>query len=195
MPIERSQLLIERESVATDSTTRSELLASLRTSKEYRHAFTEESIRSRLTAQIRGIREQRRWDYKAFAKELDRKLAWAYRLEDPNETLPTIPTLLEVAEAFDIALDVRFLPFSKFLDDVSGLSPASFTAEPFIDDAGLIERKPVARDTGQQIPIYDTNPATGTASIADANTGWSERHLPKEKSGNVIPFPQMRLHA
>jgi transcriptional regulator with XRE-family HTH domain len=99
--------------------------------KEYRQAFIEESIRSRITAQINALRNEREWDYRTFAESIGKKLSWAYRLEDPNSAAPTIPTLLEVAQAFDIGLDVRFRRFSELLEDVTTMTPKSFLVPSF----------------------------------------------------------------
>jgi transcriptional regulator with XRE-family HTH domain len=113
------------------SSTEQQMLNNLKSSKEYRHAFIEEAIRTRLTAQIEAIRTERGWDYKRFAEEIKKKVSWTYRLEDPNATVPTIPTLLEVAEAFDVGLDVRFRSFSELLDDVASLQDACFNVPSF----------------------------------------------------------------
>jgi len=104
----------------------------LQTNREYRHAFIEESIRTRITAQIKALRGD--LDYKDFANQINKKVSWVYRLENPNVTLPTIPTLLEVAEACDIGLDVRFRPFSQLLDDVTTLTPESFIVPSFTEE-------------------------------------------------------------
>jgi transcriptional regulator with XRE-family HTH domain len=119
---------------ASTNTIREEMLRGFQTSKEYRHAFVEEAIRTRITAQVRTIREQREWDYKRFAEEIGKKVSWAYRLEDPNEAPPTIPTLLRVAETLDIGLDVRFRSFSELLDDVATLNPESFSVRSFEEE-------------------------------------------------------------
>lgn len=132
----------EQESANTSSTIRQQLVNSLASSKEYRHAFIDEMIRTRLTAQIKALRDQQGWDYKQFAAELHKKPSWTYRLEDPNEPCPTVPTLLQVAEAFDVAVDVRFVPFSAIVDDTVSLGPESFRAASFKDDAELIEQIP-----------------------------------------------------
>jgi len=141
METDKPFLLTEGEFVSTSSP-RQQILQSLRSSREYRHAFADEAIRSRLTTQMKAMREQRGWDYKQFAQALKKKVSWAYRLEDPNAALPTLPTLLEAAEAFDVVLDVRFRSFSEFLDDVSSLKPGSFEVANFDNDIGLVERKP-----------------------------------------------------
>lgn len=116
---------------ANTNSIKHQMLESMKVSKDYRHGFIEEAIRSRLTAQINFLRKERGWDLKTFAGELGKKLSWVYRLEDPNESVPTIPTLLEVAETFDVGLDVRFRSFSELLDDVTTLTPESFSVPSF----------------------------------------------------------------
>jgi transcriptional regulator with XRE-family HTH domain len=123
----------EVESVDTNST-KAQMLEALRASKEYRHAFIEEAIRTRITAQIAALREKEEWDYKKLAEKIGKKVSWAYRLEDPNVPAPTITSLLDVAAAFDIGLDVRFRSFSELLDDVTTLKPASFLVSSFTDE-------------------------------------------------------------
>src|SRR5258708_1672503 len=118
------------ESANTNSIKR-QMLESMKASRDYRHGFIEEAIRSRISAQINALRDERGWDFKTFADKLGKKLSWAYRLEDPNESVPTIPTLLEVAETFDIGLDVRFRRFSELLDDATTLKPESFLVPSF----------------------------------------------------------------
>jgi hypothetical protein len=130
----------EADSATTDSMEH-QLLGALKHGKDYRNAFIEESIRTRLTAQIKSMRENRTepWDYNQFATQLGKKVAWAYRLEDPNESVPTIPTLLNVARTFDVALDVRFIPFSEVIRDVSTLRNESFDVRSFDDELPDIE--------------------------------------------------------
>ncbi|HUD98871.1 MAG TPA: hypothetical protein VMR62_04815, partial [Bryobacteraceae bacterium] len=113
---------------------RQQLFQSLRTSKEYRHAFIEESIRTGLAAQTKAIREMRKLDPKTFAEKLNRKVSWIYRLEDPNAPAPTIASLLEEAKGFDIDLQVRFRPFSERLDELTKLSDQSFDVPSFDEE-------------------------------------------------------------
>ena len=138
MNVEKSSLQIPAEFASTSSI-KGQLLAGFQASKEYRHAFIEEAIRSRLAAQVKALRGS--MDYKEFANRINKKPAWTYRLEDPNEPAPTIPTLLEVAAAFDIGLDVRFRPFSELLNDFATLTPESLASIPSFEDesrAGLL---------------------------------------------------------
>jgi hypothetical protein len=136
MNIARSSSQIPVE-LGSTSSIREQVLSGLSVSREYREAFIEESLRTRITAQIRALRDSRGLDYKAFADRIDKRVSWAYRLEDPNAAPPTIPTLLQVGAAFDICLDVRFRPFSELLDDVVSLGPESFTVPSFEDELRL----------------------------------------------------------
>jgi transcriptional regulator with XRE-family HTH domain len=126
----------EAESVGTGSI-KQQVLQALQTDKQYRCGFVEEAIRSRITAQIKTMREQQDWGYKRFAEEIGKKVSWAYRLEDPNAAPPTIPTLLRVAEAFDIGLDVRFRPFSELLEDITTLGAESFSTYSFEEELNM----------------------------------------------------------
>ena len=60
------------------------MLSGLKASKEYRHAFVDEAIRTRITAQIKALRDEREINYKQFAEQIDEKPSWVYHLEDPN---------------------------------------------------------------------------------------------------------------
>jgi hypothetical protein len=119
---------------ASTSSIKSQMLRQMESSKDYRHGFIEESIRSRIIGPIAALRSERGWDLKKFASNIGpngKKLSWAYRLEDPNSSPPTIPTLLEVAETFDVGLDVRFRSFSELLNDASTMTPVSFLVRSF----------------------------------------------------------------
>jgi len=139
MTIEKSLSPTETESVNTNSL-RSQILQSLKTSEEYRYSFVEEKIQSGLAAQTRAIREQREMDAKQFAKKLGKKVSWIYRLEDPNLPPPTIPSLLEVARALGVDLEVRFRPFSCLLNDLDRLSTDSLKAASFDEELPELER-------------------------------------------------------
>jgi transcriptional regulator with XRE-family HTH domain len=126
---------------ANTSSLKSQVLQSLKTSDEYRYSFVEEKIQSGLAAQIRAIREQRQLDPKQFAEKLGKKVSWVYRLEDPNLPPPTIPSLLEVARAYDVDLEVRFRPFSAFLNEADDLSTGSLEVASFRDELPELERE------------------------------------------------------
>jgi transcriptional regulator with XRE-family HTH domain len=112
-------------------------------SEEYRQAFVEEKIRTGLAAQIKTIREKWQGGMKQaeFAKRIEKSQSWVSRLEDPNAPIPTVPTLLLIADTFDIGLKVCFVPFSELLDDAANLSPDALYVPAFREDQRLFPRK------------------------------------------------------
>lgn len=93
----------------------SDVLQNCREHAEYRRAFVEETIRTRIAHQIYAMRKSRGISRPAFAKMMGKSPSWVFRLEDPNQPPPTIPTLIDVAEALGMSLSVSFCPLSKAL--------------------------------------------------------------------------------
>jgi transcriptional regulator with XRE-family HTH domain len=111
-----------------------QLLDNFTNSKEYRHAFVEEKVRTQLAIQIKTIREQRPLTRPEFAALLEKAPSWVFRLEDPNQPPPTISTLLQVAEAFDVDLEISFKSFSDLLNRLERLTPESFEVASFEEE-------------------------------------------------------------
>ena len=116
------------------SSVKSQLLDSFKTSKEYRHAFVEEKVRTQLAVQIKTIREQQEISRPTFAALMHKANSWVFRLEDPNQPPPTISTLLQVAEAFDVDLDISFKRFSDLLHSIERMTPESFEVPSFEEE-------------------------------------------------------------
>ena len=132
-----------------------QILENFKTSKEYRHAFVEEKVRTWIAGQIKAIREHQGIKRPELARMMGKSPSWVFRLEDANQPPPTISTLLQVAEAYDVDLDIRFTPFSALINDLDRISPNSFTvpsfSEEFDKEAPL--PKPAERlDTGLFVP-------------------------------------------
>ena len=84
-------------------------------------------------------------------KAMDKSQSWITRLEDPNQPPPTIPSLLQVAEAFDIDLDIRFAPFSRFLNSVDQMNPDSSKVPGFEDEYGTPKQHAAAESAAAAI--------------------------------------------
>jgi len=131
---------IDTESQNTSSVW-GQLFQNFRTGKEYRHAFVEEKVRTSIAAQIKAIREHQRMKQPDFAEKLHKSQSWVSRLEDPNQAAPTIPSLLQVAEAFDVDLEVRFDRFSELLDRMDQMAEGSLQVPNFKEELPDLERK------------------------------------------------------
>jgi transcriptional regulator with XRE-family HTH domain len=78
-----------------------------------------------------------------FAQLIGKSQSWVSRLEDPNQAPPTIPSLLKVAEAFDVDLEIHFSGFSALLERLDAVTPESLVAPSFREELenGAFERK------------------------------------------------------
>ncbi len=92
---------------------------------EQRHLIIDAQIRNGIPLQIRAMREARGWTQATLAEKLGTTQNTVSRIENPKTSKPTITTLQRIAEAFDVALFVKFAPFSEFVDATSGMSPKS----------------------------------------------------------------------
>jgi transcriptional regulator with XRE-family HTH domain len=194
--MQTEKLFCQTEDVsAGTSSLKNQLIDSLRTSKDYRHAFVEETIRTGLAAQIKAMREQREggMTQKRFAEILGKSQSWVARLEDPNAAAPTLSTLLQVARAFDVDLEVRFAPFSELVYWVSGmprwvpgLSSETLAVNEFEHDPGLIVTGSVSNALDRVVR------ATAVMGVPVAHAIQPE---PTEKGAthNLLRFPVNQL--
>lgn len=109
--------------------------------KGYRDAFIAEHINSRLPLKIRALREARGLSQKELGDKIGVAQTWVSKLEDPNYGKLTLSTLLRLATAFDVGIEVDFVPFSKVLDDTLGLTSESWNVCSFAEDLGIGKRR------------------------------------------------------
>jgi transcriptional regulator with XRE-family HTH domain len=83
------------------------------------------------------MREDRKWSQKEFGRRAGMAQGRVSVLEDPDYGKPTITTLKRIASAFDVALVVRFGPFSELAELATNLSPEDLAVPDFAHDAGL----------------------------------------------------------
>jgi transcriptional regulator with XRE-family HTH domain len=120
---------------------RHDLLENLKESSDYREAYVAESVYALLASQIRVLREQRAWSQKRLGREANMAQERISILEDPNsDTKPTLTTLLRIAAAYDVGLDVRFIPFSRVLDGSFNNNPESLGVPSFASEAMDIDQ-------------------------------------------------------
>lgn len=105
--------------------------------KPYRDLFIAEHIYSRLPLKIRALRETRGLSQKDLGERIGVAQTWVSKLEDPNYGKLTLSTLLRLASAFDVGIEVDFVPFSKVLDAALALTPESWEVSSFVEDVGI----------------------------------------------------------
>lgn len=104
--------------------------------EEYRNAYLESMVTHGIAHQIRVNRELRGWSQKALGISFGagKKQSTISRLEDPAYGKYSIQTLLDIAKAFDVALIVKFVPFSKFLTETSNKTPDALFAKSYSEE-------------------------------------------------------------
>jgi transcriptional regulator with XRE-family HTH domain len=102
--------------------------------KKYRDAFVGAFVRQGIAMQIQLLRKREPWSQKKLGEITGKKQNAITRLEDPSYGKFTITTLLELAKAFDVALSVKFIPFSELERQSQNLSPDALCVARFNDE-------------------------------------------------------------
>ncbi|MGA2902911.1 MAG: helix-turn-helix transcriptional regulator [Candidatus Korobacteraceae bacterium] len=151
-----------------------DLLESLK-EREFRQAFNLENVYAMICFQLRALREQRELSQAGLGRAAKMAQERISILEDPNaKTKPTLNTLLRVADAFDVGLEVRFVPFSTVLDRSLHTNMRELEVPSFTDELPNLERQ-----------------AAGVIDAEYVDTESSTHPVEAEWSGPVIPLMSM----
>ena len=141
------------------NTIKDELLANLE-DKEYRELFVEQHINRTVAFQIRATRETQNMKQADLGKKVGMAQARISLLEDPNYGNFTINTLKRIANELDVALIVRFVPFTQLVawvggesQIIPGLSPQAVAVPKFEDDLRLLKEKEKQRQAAKRNDI------------------------------------------
>jgi transcriptional regulator with XRE-family HTH domain len=142
--------------------------------KAYRAAYVGEHVRRGIATQIRAMRDQRGWNQGKLSSELGKPQSVVSRLEDPSYGKVTVQTLLEVAATFDVALQIRFVPFSSFLQQTRDVSTHSMRVVSFSDDSftsrsssRAIRINPIPSSAGEHLFVHGLTGSADTATWLD----------------------------
>jgi transcriptional regulator with XRE-family HTH domain len=161
------------------NTVKDDLLVNLE-DKEYRDLFVEQHINRTVAFQIRATREAQEMRQVELGHEVNMAQGRISLLEDPNYGNFTINTLKRIASALDVALIVRFVPFTQLATWVAGaqqvipgLSSESLAVPKFEDDIALLkQRKKDAERVKKPLPkairdMIDTTGQTPPSGLSD----------------------------
>jgi transcriptional regulator with XRE-family HTH domain len=101
---------------------------------QYRRAFVASQIRIGIPFQIRALRKARGMTQPQLAEAAGMSQPRISEIETPGSRSLNLETLLRIADAFDIALEVRFLAFGEFIERSEKINPDSIAIEPFEDE-------------------------------------------------------------
>lgn len=142
-------------------------------SKEYREALAIEHVNTTLAIQTRMMRENHQWKQGDLAARLGKHQETVSQWENPDYGRHTMTTLKALAAAFDVALLVKFIPFSELVQDMvnlseTRLSPPSFGEEQY----------------NAMVSVYATYIAKEDIIVTDANN-----------PSNVLPVGKELINA
>ncbi len=116
---------------------REKLVKRLKEDKEFRDAFAMEFVKNSIPSQLRDLRDQRRWTQDELGKATQKPRNVITRLENPNNNIPNIYTMLEMAWGVDAALLVKIVPFSELLKEYENPDPERFYASSISDESEI----------------------------------------------------------
>jgi len=159
-------------------TSKQKLFAKLR-NKEYRDAYVAEHVKTSVPIQARTLRDQQGLTQTELARRAEMKQTVISRLEDPNYGNLTINSLLKLASGLDVALLVKFVPYSRLLDEFKDVSPKAIAAKSFTEEIDNLETwaseepTPVTRSTYDATNVMreifnSRNSTAATLTDADA---------------------------
>jgi transcriptional regulator with XRE-family HTH domain len=120
---------------------RKSLLDRIRRNKESRERLISSNLDKGIAYQIRATRDKREMSQSQLALKAGMAQNNISRLESPDYGKHTISSLKRLADALDVALVVRFVPFSQYIDWLSGtphldegLRPEALAVPSFLDE-------------------------------------------------------------
>jgi transcriptional regulator with XRE-family HTH domain len=101
------------------------------TERSYRDTAVDSHIGTNLAAQIYALREALGWTQAELADRAGMAQARISVMENPSYEQFTLSTLKRLRAAFDVALIVRFVPFTEFADWMANLTPEKLAPPHF----------------------------------------------------------------
>lgn len=168
------------------ATTKKDLLASFK-EREFREAFNLENVYTTICFQLRALREQREMTQGKLGKAAHMAPERISILEDPNaESKPTLNTLLRLAGALDVGLDVRFVPFSKVLMHSVNTDFQELGVISFDDELPTLEQQIAFEEAIEKLHTSDIG-----ATRASNNLVVLQRHVSgdafEQRGSSLVP--------
>jgi transcriptional regulator with XRE-family HTH domain len=160
--------------------------------RAYRDTFVDSHIATNLAAQIYALREARGWTQAELAERAGMAQARISVMENPSYEQFTLSTLKRLRAAFDVALVVKFIPFSEFANEIVNLTPEKLAPpnhELEIEQQSREERRPESAALAASLSWATQNgQITASALREPAPTPQRPRAREEIDQSNVIAF-------
>jgi transcriptional regulator with XRE-family HTH domain len=121
---------------------RMKTISKLLESRENRESYIRAKLNHLIPSQIRALRLREEWTQKQLADESGMKQARISAVETPGVVNFSLETLIRLAAAYRVALQVRFVPYSAMIDWEDKYSQDTFAVTPIEDDGELVSPSP-----------------------------------------------------
>lgn len=108
-------------------------------SEESRYIYADTVTNAFISAQIKGLREQRGLNQEELATLVGTKQSGISRLERPDYSTWKVETLRKLAKAFGVRLRIRFEEFGTLPDEITGFNDKNLLPRKFEDDTAFNE--------------------------------------------------------
>jgi transcriptional regulator with XRE-family HTH domain len=166
--------------------------------KDYRQEYMREMVRGWVSHQIKTLREQRGLSQDELGALCHKPQATIGRLESPSYGRWNITSLFELADAFDVALEVRFVSWRHFLRTSDDTSEEAMRVSGWSTDEFADQDHPAPRPSRGIAKLIDYDYDDQAVRHVIENQGQS---TPTNKasdlvlSGNDLPVRQARSRA
>jgi transcriptional regulator with XRE-family HTH domain len=120
---------------------RSKLIDKLRGDRSARESYLRATLNIMVPSQIKALRLQEPWTQKELGIAADMKQARISAAEKPGKVAFSLETLIRLAAAFKVGLQLRFVPLSTMLDWENGYSQDTFNVMKIDDDHSFLKPK------------------------------------------------------
>lgn len=103
--------------------------------KAWRDGYVSAHVSNTIASQITKLRIANGWTQTELAKQVGMKQSRISALEDPNLENVEVVTLERIASAFDVAMTVRFIPFSELAQWAATLTEAKLLVPTYEEEA------------------------------------------------------------
>lgn len=130
--------------------------------KEFRDSYMSGRVRTSIALQMRALRVRLGLSQKEYAEKIGKPQSVVSRIENTAYGGVSVQTLLDVCEALDIALVMKFASFDEFLLQHGNISPSALAVETFDETVFRLKNEEVQPmrlvDFGTQTSVTFSDP-------------------------------------
>lgn len=157
--------------------------------KSYRDAYVKSNVRNGIAFQLYNMRKSIGWTQADLAKRMGTKQSAISRIEDTSYGKLSIQSLLDLASIFDVGLLVKFVSFSKLINETKDKSPEALTPDQFPGDLEMIELHNDLKEEKTYIIAK-----TDSSDQASQKSLWKETEIIQQSFSAQAPKQEVGWH-